>query len=64
MTTFLATLGGVVMPVLLSVAAGAMIFIVVEELIPESQSGDHGHAATYGFLLGFWLMALLGVLGN
>ena len=64
MTTFLATLGGVVMPVLLSVAAGAMIFIVVEELIPESQSGDHGHAATYGFLLGFWLMALLGVLGG
>ena len=49
---------------LLSIAAGAMIFIVVEELIPESQSGDHGHAATYGFLLGFWLMALLGVLGG
>ena len=47
------------MPVLLSVAAGAMIFIVVEELIPESQSGDHGHAATYGFLLGFWLMLSL-----
>lgn len=44
MTTFLATLGGVVMPVLLSVAAGAMIFIVVERIIPESQSGDHGHA--------------------
>lgn len=64
LTSFLNTLGGVVMPVLLSMAAGAMIFIVVEELIPESQSGNHGHAATYGFLIGFWLMALLGVLGG
>ena len=52
------------MPILLSLAAGAMIFIVVEELIPESQTGDHGHMATYGFLAGFWLMALLGVLGG
>lgn len=64
MTTVLSTLGAVVMPLLLSVAAGAMIFIVVEELIPESQSVGHGHAATYGFLTGFWLMALLGVLGG
>ena len=58
------TLGGVVMPVLLSVAAGAMIFIVVEELIPESQAGGHGHGATYGFLIGFWMMAVLGILGG
>ena len=58
------TLGGVVMPVLLSIAAGAMIFIVVEELIPESQAGGHGHGATYGFLIGFWMMAVLGILGG
>lgn len=64
LTSLLATFGGVVMPLLLGVAAGAMIFIVVEELIPESQAGGHGHAATYGFLLGFWLMALLGVFGG
>lgn len=63
LTSALTALGGVVMPVLLSIAAGAMIFITVEELIPESQAGDHGHAATYGFLIGFWLMALLGILG-
>ena len=49
---------------LLSIAAGAMIFITVEELIPESQAEGHGHGATYGFLLGFWLMALLGILGG
>lgn len=41
-----------------------MIFITVEELIPESQAEGHGHGATYGFLLGFWLMALLGILGG
>lgn len=64
LTSALTALGGVVMPVLLSIAAGAMIFIVVEELIPESQAGGHGHAATYGFLIGFWTMALLGVLGG
>lgn len=64
LTAFLNTLGGVVMPLSLGLAAGAMIFIVVEELIPESQAGGHGHTATYGFLLGFWLMTLLGVLGG
>lgn len=70
-TSLLSALGGIIMPLLLSVAAGAMIFIVVEELIPESQAarrasphGGHGHAATYGFLLGFWAMALMGVLGG
>ena len=64
--SLLSSLGGVIMPLLLSVAAGAMIFIVVEELIPESQAvhAEHGHAATYGFLLGFWMMALMGVLGG
>lgn len=64
LTSALTAMGGVVLPVLLSVAAGAMVFIVVEELIPESQTGDHGHGATYGFLLGFWIMALLGILGG
>ncbi len=64
LTSALNALGGLVMPVLLSVAAGAMVFIVVEELIPESQAGDHGHGPTYGFLCGFWMMAVLGVMGG
>ena len=64
LTSLLTAAGGVVLPILLSVAAGAMVFITVEELIPESQAGGHGHGATYGFLLGFWLMALLGILGG
>lgn len=61
-TSLLSMLGNIVMPILLSVAAGAMIFIVVEELIPESQVEQSGHSATYGFLLGFWIMAIAGLL--
>ena len=63
-TSALSSLGGIILPLLLSVAAGAMIFIVVEELIPESQSVNVGHMATYGFLLGFWAMALMGILAG
>jgi len=38
-----------------------MILAVIEELIPESQSGDHGDIATLGFVAGFTLMTLLDV---
>lgn len=62
--SLLTRLGPVLMPVMLGMAAGAMIFIVVEELIPESQDAGGGHAPTYGFLIGFWLMAAMGVLGG
>lgn len=49
------------LPYALSFAAGAMIFVTIEELIPESQSGDHGDIATLGFTLGFALMMFLDV---
>lgn len=55
--------GSLTMPVLLSMAAGAMLFIVVEELIPASQKTSDSHSATYGFLLGFWIMAAMGIAG-
>jgi len=45
----------------LSFAAGAMIFVVVEEVIPESQSGNHADAATMGVMLGFTVMMILDV---
>ena len=48
-----------VLPAVLSFAAGAMIFVVVEEVIPESQSSGHGDAATIGCILGFTLMMCL-----
>ena len=51
-----------IMPILLSFAAGAMIFVVVEELIPESQSGKHSNIATIGVAIGFVLMMILDVM--
>ncbi len=48
-----------VLPYLLSFAAGAMIYVVVEELIPESQSGAHSNIATVGVALGFTLMMIM-----
>lgn len=49
------------LPYALSFAAGAMIFVVVEELIPESQTGDETDLSTIGALLGFATMMLLDV---
>jgi len=50
-----------IMPWMLAFAAGAMIFVVVEELIPESQSVEHSHAGTIGTMLGFLIMMILDV---
>ena len=50
-----------ILPSFLSFAAGAMIYVVVEELIPESQSGTHSNIGTIGAALGFALMMLLDV---
>ena len=47
------------MPVLLAFAAGAMLYVVVEELIPSSQAGEHSNIGTMGFASGFMLMMLL-----
>lgn len=50
-----------ILPYLLSFSAGAMIYVVVEELIPESQSGSHSNIATIGVAVGFALMMFLDV---
>jgi ZIP family zinc transporter len=39
-----------------------MIYVVVEEVIPETQGGKHGHLATIGVMLGFCVMMVLDVL--
>jgi len=57
----LAVLLAPVMPWLLSFAAGAMIYVVVEELIPEAQLDEHSHAGTLGFMAGFLIMMVLDV---
>ncbi len=46
---------------ILAFAAGAMIYVVTEELIPESQSGEHSNIATVGVAFGFALMMILDV---
>jgi len=50
-----------VLPYFLSFAAGAMIYVVVEELIPESQNGDHSNIGTIGVAIGFVIMMILDV---
>ena len=50
-----------ILPYALAFAAGAMIFVVIEELVPESQTGGHSHAATTGAILGFVVMMVLDV---
>ncbi|MEG1524336.1 MAG: ZIP family metal transporter [Clostridia bacterium] len=49
------------LPYILAFAAGAMIYVVVEELIPEAQWGDHSNVGTIGVALGFVLMMVLDV---
>ena len=50
-----------ILPYLLAFAAGAMIYVVVEELIPESAQGEHSNLGTIGFAAGFVLMMILDV---
>ena len=49
------------LPYLLAFAAGAMVYVVVEELIPESQNGAHSNIGTLGFAIGFVIMMILDV---
>ncbi len=49
------------MPYMLSFAAGAMLYVVIEELIPEASSGEHSNVSTMGFAVGFVLMMVLDV---
>lgn len=60
-TILLAGLVVPVLPYLLSFAAGAMLYVVVEELIPEASGGRHSNLSTIGFAFGFILMMILDV---
>ncbi len=57
----LASLMMPMMPWLLAFAAGAMIYVVIEELIPEASEGEHSNWSTIGFAMGFVLMMVLDV---
>lgn len=60
-TIFLSSFITPALPYLLAFAAGAMVYVVVEELIPESAEGSHSNIGTIGFAAGFVLMMILDV---
>ena len=60
-TVLIANLITPLLPGFLAFAAGAMIYVVIEELIPESQTGKHSNIGTIGAALGFTLMMILDV---
>ena len=61
LTVLIASVIAPYMPWLLSFAAGAMIYVVVEELIPEAHLGEHSNLGTMGVMAGFLIMMILDV---
>ena len=57
----LASVATSAMPYLLPFAAGAMLYVVIEELVPEASQGEHSNMSTIGFAIGFALMMVLDV---
>ena len=51
-----------VLPYMLAFAAGAMFYVVIEELIPKANEGEHSNLSTIGFAIGFVLMMVLDVI--
>jgi len=62
LTVLIAGSVGSVMPWILAFAAGAMIYVVVEELIPEAHLGEHSHTGTASVMAGFLVMMMLDVM--
>lgn len=61
LTILLTSLVTPILPYILAFAAGAMLYVVIEELIPEAQQGEHSNLGTIGAALGFALMMVLDV---
>jgi ZIP family zinc transporter len=62
LTVLIAGSIGSIMPWILAFAAGAMIYVVVEELIPEAHLGEHSHTGTSSVMVGFLVMMMLDVM--
>ena len=58
----LTSLIAIILPYTLAFAAGVMIYVVVEELIPEASQGEHSNLGTIGFTVGFIVMMILEIL--
>jgi len=61
LTILLASFVTPILPYMLAFAAGAMLYVVVEELIPEMSEGEHSNIGTIFFAVGFSLMMVLDV---
>ena len=61
LTILLAAFVTPILPYMLAFAAGAMLYVVVEELIPEMSEGEHSNIGTIFFAVGFSLMMVLDV---
>ena len=59
---FLATIMQTLLPWLLAFSAGAMIYVTIEELLPEARKGGHEHYGLWAFMLGFLAMLALEML--
>ena len=57
----LTALVSIILPYTLAFAAGVMIYVVVEELIPEANVGEHSNLATIGLAIGFIIMMILDI---
>ena len=58
---YLAQLLSHLMPWFLSFSAGAMLFVVAEELLPDAKNSHPGHIGSWGFIVGFVLMMILDI---
>ena len=61
LAALLTAIVSIILPYMLAFAAGAMIYVVVEELIPEANEGEHSNLATIGVAVGFVLMMVLDI---
>ena len=50
-----------ILPIALSFSAGAMMYVVIEELVPEAVAEEHNHFGVFGFIFGFAIMMVLDV---
>ena len=59
---FAVTLVSAVLPLLLAFAAGTMMFVIVDDIVPNTHTGKHSRMCTYGVLLGFCVMLCINCL--